>query len=38
MPNFKVGDKVKLKSSVRFIINSHNGEAYTKYYDPEKRW
>lgn len=37
MPNFKVGDKVKLKSSVRFIINSHNGEAYTKYYDPEKK-
>ena len=37
MPNFKVGDKVKLKSSVKFIINSHNGEAYTKYYDPEKK-
>lgn len=28
MPNFQVGDKVKLKPSVRLIMDSHNGKAY----------
>lgn len=36
MPIFQVGDKVKLKPSTRFIINSHNGDAYTNSYGSNK--